>query len=272
MTGPKHDSHDTAQSGKSALPADVVESARSGNRASFAHIVEYAREGNTDAIAFLMERCQIGRDQTACAFLEGRLQRDDPAVLAFLVERAQQEDRSAFAYLYDRYALEICTYLIRHTGNEELGRDLMQDTFVKAMISLPKSHVDTRARFRSWLFKIAENVRKDYFKKKNHVKEQALEMINDDEEVVVVPEAQDKLSTKESPEEIVAGLEYIRLALKEVGPQNRAALLMQAFQPGSQHDLANLLNINEGTFSGYLSRGRKDFQDAYTRLENEQDH
>lgn len=271
MPDPKHDSNDTAQSGLGTLPAHLVESARSGDGTAFARIIEYAQGGNTEAFVFLMERCQVYGDLTACAFIRGRLQRNDPAVLASLVERAQQGDHIAFASLYEHYSPEIYKYLAHHTGNPETGRDLMQETFLKVFLSIPQSRPDTKAKFRPWLYKIAQNILRDHYAKQQRLQEQSLEITTDEDEVVVLPEAQEKLSTKDSPEEIIAGMEHIRLALDEVGPKNRAALLKQAFQAGSQRDMAASLDINEGTFSGYVSRGRTEFGDAYQRISCEQE-
>jgi Sigma-70 region 2 len=55
-----------------------------------------------------------------------------------LVERARQGDHQAFAALFEAYNARICTYLARFVGDDELGRDLAQDTFIAAWRALPQ--------------------------------------------------------------------------------------------------------------------------------------
>ena len=52
--------------------------------------------------------------------------------LAALVARAQTGDQSSFATLFAQFNSRICTYLARLVGNEDIGRDLAQDTFLAA--------------------------------------------------------------------------------------------------------------------------------------------
>ena len=51
-----------------------------------------------------------------------------------LIELAQSGDRNAFAALFQCYHARICTYLGRLVENEEIGRDLAQETFVEVRL------------------------------------------------------------------------------------------------------------------------------------------
>jgi hypothetical protein len=65
-----------------------------------------------------------------------RLRSEAPDQL--LIERARQGDQQAFASLFEAYNARICTYLARLVGDDELGRDLAQDTFIAAWRALPQ--------------------------------------------------------------------------------------------------------------------------------------
>lgn len=75
--------------------------------------------------------------------------------LVAIAERARAGDNSAFAALFQYYNGQICTYLARLVGNDEIGRDLAQETFIRAWKSLPQTQGELH--FRSWLYRIATN-------------------------------------------------------------------------------------------------------------------
>lgn len=72
-----------------------------------------------------------------------------------LVRRAQAEP-ARFAVLYERYFNDVFRFLHRRSGRMELTADLTQQTFLKAMLALPR-YQPRGAPFRAWLFRIALN-------------------------------------------------------------------------------------------------------------------
>ncbi|MDE5415648.1 RNA polymerase sigma factor [Alkalihalobacterium chitinilyticum] len=66
---------------------------------------------------------------------------------------------------YHTYSDDIYRYILMLTGDHELAKDLMHDTFLKAFKS-----VDTfqgRSSDKNWLYQIARNVTIDYKRKKS---------------------------------------------------------------------------------------------------------
>ena len=57
-----------------------------------------------------------------------------------VVRDAQAGNIAAFDTLFQRYDARICTYLARMVGNDEEGRDLAQETFIKVWRALPAMH------------------------------------------------------------------------------------------------------------------------------------
>ena len=66
-------------------------------------------------------------------------------------------EKHLLSQLYQTYGREIYLYLFSLCKNSELAEDLMQETFVKALLSLSDSHKNMRA----WLYLVARN---SYFK------------------------------------------------------------------------------------------------------------
>ena len=63
---------------------------------------------------------------------------------------AAKRDPARFGPLYERYFGDIFRFLARRTAREADAADLAQQTFLKAMLALPR-HRDQGAPFRAWL-------------------------------------------------------------------------------------------------------------------------
>jgi len=82
-----------------------------------------------------------------------------------LVRHAQAGDHLAFEKLYERYNDRISRYLIRMVGDDGVGCELSQETFLKAWEALLT--LRDPARFASWLYRIATNRAYNY---QNHAR------------------------------------------------------------------------------------------------------
>jgi RNA polymerase sigma-70 factor (ECF subfamily) len=70
-------------------------------------------------------------------------------------------DRSAFGQLVERHQSPIRRLLLNLTGgDDELSKDLAQETFVKAWLCIASFRA--AAKFSTWLFRIAYNTFCDY--------------------------------------------------------------------------------------------------------------
>lgn len=63
-------------------------------------------------------------------------------------------DNQILEQLYLRYGREILLYLFSLCKNWDMAEDLRQETFVKALFSLPEQHTNMRA----WLYHVARNL------------------------------------------------------------------------------------------------------------------
>ncbi len=184
---------------------------------------------------------------------------DEHEALAGLVERARAGDRTAFAALFERYNTRICRYLARLVGDDELGRDLAQDTFLAAWRGV--SGIQDDARFTPWLYRIATNLARSHLRRARLIR------------WLPWGDAGGHLAaghpSMAGPEEHAGEAEYVALALAAMSPQCRACLLLQLEEGFSQREVAELLGISEKSVSAYISRGRKQFRQAYRRLEQQ---
>jgi RNA polymerase sigma-70 factor (ECF subfamily) len=186
----------------------------------------------------------------------------DQVVLTNLVEQAQAGDRVAFTRLFEQFNAPICRYLARLVRNDELGRELAQETFFSVWRGLPG--LQEASRFTPWLYRIARNLARSHLRHARLIR--WLPWVEQDE-----GEQQYLYPVLASPEEQVGEAERVALALRQLSPQSRACLLLQLEGGFSQREIADLLNISEKSVSAYISRGRQQFRQEYRRLASEPD-
>jgi RNA polymerase sigma-70 factor (ECF subfamily) len=173
-----------------------------------------------------------------------------------LVERARAGDRAAFTALFQQYYAPIWRYLTHLVGDEEIGRDLAQETFLAAWRSLPG--MQEGLRFSAWLYRIATN------QAYTHLRRARL--------ITWLPFADSEAGsgvrhpTVAGPETRVSEAELLALALAEVTPKYRACLLLQVQEGFSQREIGQLLHLSEKSVGICVSRGREQFRKAYLRL------
>lgn len=175
-----------------------------------------------------------------------------------LVVRAQQGDQWAFDELYRKYNDRINLYVTRMIGNDDVGKDLTQDTFMKAWESLLM--LRDASRFRPWLYRIATNIVFNYEKRLKMFKFISIEFYRGKTNEPVLNVFEDN----------IGNMEIINQALSEVSPTYRPCLILYLVEELSQQQVADILDMNVNSISKYVSRGREDFRQVYQRLLNEQ--
>jgi RNA polymerase sigma-70 factor, ECF subfamily len=182
-----------------------------------------------------------------------------PVELVALVASAQAGDRSAFATLFLQFNARICTYLAQLIGDNDVGRDLAQDTFVAVWRALPEMRDTTR--FVPWLYRIATNTARSHQRHARIVHWLPWSSSS--------PSAELPSLTTSGPEQHAGESELVMLALSQLAPQHRTCLLLQIEAGFSQREIAGMLDISEKAVSAYVSRGREQFRREYRRMEGE---
>ena len=134
---------------------------------------------------------------------------------------------------YRAYSREIYLYLYGLSHNRQLSEDLMQETFVKALITVGTADMGIRA----WLYKVARNL---YFNTYRKDKRLIIGLENDENKAEIREEAEEsplsKLLTTEREEVLFK-------ALNKLEGKKREVLLLQYFSGLSGKDIAKLLDI-----------------------------
>lgn len=174
-----------------------------------------------------------------------------------LVLRAQRGDQLAFEKLYERYNDRISRYLIRMIGNDGVGCELTQETFLKAWENLLS--LRDPARFTNWLYRIATNMAYNY---QNHAR--LIRTVPWEE----YTERSESLSIS-GPERLIEETELMKLVLARVSPTYRPCFILYVIEKLPQRQIADLLGIKFTSVAKYVSRGKEEFRQIYYRLTNE---
>ena len=129
--------------------------------------------------------------------------------------------------LYERYQRELYLYLCSLSGSEAIAEDLLQETFLKALLSLPDGHENVRA----WLYMVARNL---YFDQWKHDKR------------AQSPLPEQWASETDGPLEELLRDEAQRLlyqGLSTLEPRKREVLQLQYFGGFSQREISRLLHL-----------------------------
>jgi len=175
---------------------------------------------------------------------------------AGLVAQAKQGDARALENLFGSYYEPISLYLTRMVGDDEVGHELAQETFLKAWQSLPGLRDETR--FAGWLYRIATNLARDHQRRARLIRWLPWEQYQQREQ------AGQMSST--GPETQVEEAELLKQALAQVSLTYRACLVLYIVEDLPQPAIAERLGIKASYVSNYVSRGLAELRRIYLRL------
>lgn len=146
-------------------------------------------------------------------------------------------DQPAFAMLYARTAGPLCGYLRKLTGNAAVAEDLMQDAYIRFLSAANLPDGDDHQRH--YLFRIATNLARDYFRRLKH-DEQAPRPASH-----VLPPSDDARD--------------VWRQLDRVPPRDRELLLLAYVEGMSHAEIATITGLMRSSVRPLLYRARKRF-------------
>lgn len=167
-----------------------------------------------------------------------------------LLSRARRGEMSAFEDLVTRYEKRVYALALRSTGDAEDAADLTQETFLRAWRAMDGFRGDSG--FSTWLFRITMNLCVDFARRKTAVPQ--TQSLTDEEEREralpdTAPTPEQHLENSELGRELVA-------ALGEVSEEHRRIVLLRDVSGLSYTEIAEVLELSEGTVKSRLSRAR----------------
>ncbi|MDR0437761.1 MAG: RNA polymerase sigma factor [Bacteroidales bacterium] len=167
---------------------------------------------------------------------------------ALLVSRAALlGDRKAFSRLVEAYQSPIRRFLFNLTGgDEELSKDLAQDTFVKAWLNIGQFRA--AAKFSTWLYRIAYNTFYDYARVKA-----STSLSNRTLSVVETPG--NGTDYKSAPT-IDFNIDFLQ-TLKILKEDERTVMLLFYMEDQTVEKISKIMNCPANTIKSHLHRGKE---------------
>jgi len=198
--------------------------------------------------------------------LTGRSQAQEPRDAAFPdLERGVRDglprrDPEALERFFDAYFDRIYGYVRRLVGTEHLAEDLTQDIFLHLYQALPK--YDPERELRPWVFTIATNKIRDYWRSRRHRDgQQEVSVERDDDATFELPAQAPRPDARLGQRELEAGL---RDAVDLLPDGMRVTVLLRVYEGLSFEAIGAMLDRNEVAIRKRYSRALELLRAALT--------
>lgn len=169
------------------------------------------------------------------------------------LKQAAAGSAEAFEQLVLKYQTAVYNLCLRMTGDPEDAADMTQESFLKAWRNLES--FQGNSAFSTWLYRLASNTCLDHLRSVKRRPQLSLVMEDEDGEA----QALDVPDSAPTPEEQVIALdEQSRLneALQALEEDQRQILILRAVNGLSYTEIAEVLQLKEGTVKSRLARAR----------------
>jgi len=171
------------------------------------------------------------------------------------IQQARTDPR-AFAHLYDHYFPRVHAYVYYRVYDSQDAEDIIADVFLKAVRNLKHFKWRHNNSFAAWLFRIAHNRVKDYYRQRKRT--------------VFSLESEDSLvelaSQSPLPEETLVQQEtfwQVRARIAALSPRRQEIVTLKFYGGLRNCEIAQVLGLSERTISAHLCRALQDLKQRY---------
>jgi len=177
--------------------------------------------------------------------------------------RLAQKNPEVFAAIYAQYYPRIFEYALKRTANLQVAQDITSETFFKALRKLWQFRW-RNVPFSSWLYRIATNEVRQYFRKRKYhaasldeLQESGFEPMSDGNPATEMMEAQEKLQQH-------ADFLSCQRLISQLDLKYQEVLSLRFFERKEIKEIGEILGKSEGTIKSLLHRGLKKLRDQMT--------
>jgi RNA polymerase sigma-70 factor, ECF subfamily len=191
-----------------------------------------------------------------------RIETKEPRVLSGddkLVERCLQGDDYAWEMLVNSYGKRIYNLGYRYTNRRDEAEDLTQDILIRVYQNL-KSYRAESGSFQNWILRVARNLVIDRYRQVRRFPQaggsEELETMNIQDEKVPNPQR--------AAEQLEASA-FLQSGLQSLSPELKEAIILRDLEGMAYSDMAEMLNVPEGTVKSRINRGRLELAKLLTK-------
>ena len=184
---------------------------------------------------------------------------DSPDVIESLIQRCLNGDQLAWEQIVRQYWRKVFNVAYKFVGKHDEAEDLTQDIFLKIFKSLDT--FDRRANFQTWLISVSRNLCIDHYRSVRKERETIDRDVDTGELAPASPEP-GPVAALEQRDRVT----LLRQALARLPDTLRSAVVMRDIQELSYQEIANRLDLPEGTVKSRINRGRTELARQVRRL------
>lgn len=168
-----------------------------------------------------------------------------------LVERCLSGDDAAWEQLVRENSRRVYGLCYRFTGRDSEAQDLTQEVFLRVYRALGSFRASEGA-FTTWLARLTRNLLIDHYRRTRN--ERVTDSIEEQ-----LPRVEAGFVSVARPDSALAGQQasaLLQSALNKLSPELRETIIMRDLQEMEYREIAQVLDIPEGTVKSRLNRGR----------------
>jgi RNA polymerase sigma-70 factor (ECF subfamily) len=168
-----------------------------------------------------------------------------------LVERCLAGDANAWEDLVRQHTRRVYGLCYRFTGRDSEAQDLTQDVFLRVFRALG-SFRSAEGCFTTWLTRLTRNLLIDHYRRTRN--QRVTDSIEEQ-----LPNVEQGFVSVSRPDSQLAGREaseILQAALVKLSPELRETIILRDLQEMEYREIAQVLDIPEGTVKSRLNRGR----------------
>jgi RNA polymerase sigma-70 factor (ECF subfamily) len=168
-----------------------------------------------------------------------------------LVERCLAGNAEAWEDLVRQHTRRVYGICYRFTGRDSEAQDLTQDVFLRVFRALVSFRA-SEGCFTTWLTRLTRNLLIDHYRRTRN--QRITDSIEDQ-----LPRVEQGAVAVARPDSQLAGREaseMLQSALARLSPELRETIILRDLQDMEYREIANVLEIPEGTVKSRLNRGR----------------
>ncbi|TND10566.1 MAG: RNA polymerase sigma-70 factor, ECF subfamily [Bacteroidetes bacterium] len=179
-----------------------------------------------------------------------------------LIAGCVKQDRNCQKLLYEQFYGKMLGVCIRYARDREEARDMLHEGFIKVYSSI-RSFAG-KGSFEGWVRRIMVNTSVDHLRRNKH-QYLIVSTVRADEQ----PEQVDEVDEDDMLD--VIGKEEIMAAVQQLSPAYRTVFNLYVIEEYAHKEIADMLNISEGTSKSNLAKARFQLKKNLTKLMHDND-
>ena len=188
----------------------------------------------------------------------------DKEIAGKLITSCQKGDKNSQQKLFQTFYGRMLNVCFRYANDIDEAKDMLQEGFIKVFASL--DGFENKGSLEGWIRKIIVNTSIDYIRKKK-------DFFVDIDTASIQDQIVDKSGESELSEYAKLRVEILMRLIQKLSPAYRTVFNLYVIEDYSHREIANLLNISEGTSKSNYAKAKANlkmmFDDYVKESKNE---